>query len=630
MSRKSSIHTKLFILITAILMPIIILRVINIVDSYHLKVQNELSTYENLAEAISSSFNNYLEEIWMIESIVGIYLEEHPFLDTSQINAYLQLIIQKHEGIMSISWLDENGYIIASSNKVFPELSFSSRSYVKQIMSGKESVVSDLVESISRPNFYIFPVAHAIRSGDRLAGVVSAVIDTSKLQQRLPNLSFRSDIRYYLMDSQGMLVYCSNTGKTPDNQVCLIGDPEVSQAIQGKMVTSVKKKSEIDQTWIMSVDYPITDIGWNCRVFTPYHVAMAPYFQELIHELVVLIGIIFTSLLAAIILVRQILKPVSALRIATDRIMNGDYSARTHIKGHDEMALAAEAFDKMAESVEKWHETKNRFFTNMSHELKTPLNVLFSSVQLIENYKTSLDQALYPVKVSKQMKIIRQNCYRIMRLINDLIDISRHDSGFLKTKLFDFDIVKLTREITLSVQRYVEAKDIQLNYETELESLIMACDPDMIERVLLNLISNAIKFTDKNGAITVSLKRLEDTLILTVKDTGIGIPQDKLNFIFERFRQVDDSYLRNKEGSGIGLSLVKAFVEAHGGTVSVESETLKGTAFHIQLPIHVLGTEVSAEQGLKGGISQAGPAYGVSYINIEFSDIYSLYDEEIS
>ncbi len=629
MLRKCSIRTKLFILISAILVPIMILRAVDIINSYHLEVQSELSTYENLAEAISTSFNNYLEEIWTVEDIVGSFLKERPLLANSQIKDYLQLITQKHDGILGISWLDAKGYVIASSDNRLKRVCLSSRPYIQEIINGKELVVSDLVKSISNPHQYIFPVAHAIRSEGKLVGTVAAIVDTSKLERCLPNLSFRSDIRYYLMDSKGMLVYCSDTGKTPEEPIYFSKDTEVKQAIGGKLTTSVKKKSDIDKTMIMSVDYPIPKIGWNCRVFTPYKVAMAPYFRDLIHELVVLIGIIFLSLLAALILVRHILKPVSALRDATNKIMDGDYSARTHIKGYDEMELAAEAFDKMAESVERWHENKMLFFTNMSHELKTPLNVIFSSVQLIENYKASLDSEHYQVKVSKQMKIIRQNCYRIMRLINNLIDISRHDSGFLKIKLLNYDIVKLVREVTLSVQRYVEAKGIGLNFESELESKIMACDPDMIERILLNLISNAFKFTDKNGKITVSLKQLDDSLSLTVKDTGIGIPQDTLSLIFERFKQVEDTYSRNQDGSGIGLSLVKAFVEAHGGTVTVESVASEGTAFHIRLPIYVLDKTETSGAGLtdQDKALPAGTASMISHINIEFSDIYSVCEE---
>jgi signal transduction histidine kinase len=387
----------------------------------------------------------------------------------------------------------------------------------------------------------------------------------------------------------------------------------------------------LDWSSVMCVDYPISEIGWVCRVFTPHRDAMLPHNRELIIRISRMIFLILISLMLALIIGNLLLKPVSILRAAAKKIMEGDYSARTNIKRDDEIGLAAEAFDKMAESIEQWHNTKSQFYTNLSHELKTPLNVIFSSVQLIDNYKSALDPEHYQIKVPNQMKIIRQNCYRIMRLINNFIDISRHDSGFLKINPARYDIVKLIRDITMSVKRYAQAKEIELCFVSKLESRTLVCDPDMVERIMLNLISNAIKFTDKNGAITVRLEDEEGYLIISVSDNGIGIPMDKLNLIFERFKQADNSLMLNRDGSGIGLSLVKALVEAHGGAITVKSEMQKGSTFEIRLPA-AAGTESSIQEqvSLEHDHSVLNSAGVISRINIEFSDIYSCTDEEIS
>jgi len=286
--------------------------------------------------------------------------------------------------------------------------------------------------------------------------------------------------------------------------------------------------------------------------------------------------------------------------------------------------LAAEAFDKMAESVEQWQDVKNRFFINMSHEIKTPLNVIFASVQLIENYKSITEFETYKNKISSQMKIIKQNCYRLMRLTRNLLDISRHDNGFLKINLGNYDIVKIVGGITNSVKKYTEAKGINLVFKSDIDSLIMACDPDMIERILLNLISNSLKFTDKGGTITVNISAGEGNLLLTVKDTGIGIPRDKLDCVFKRFKQADDPFKRNSEGTGIGLSLVKAFVNAHKGDVWVESEMMKGAEFFISLPVRL----VESNDDDKGEQTSNTGSNLVTKINIEFSDIYSGINEE--
>lgn len=354
-------------------------------------------------------------------------------------------------------------------------------------------------------------------------------------------------------------------------------------------------------------------------------------YNRIIKEELIIFGITFllTSVFT-LILSDYLLKPVKSLQDTAKKIMEGDYSARTNIKTNDKIGMTAEAFDKMAESIENWGKESAGIIASLSHEIKTPLNVIFSSVQLIDSYRNNLDSSDYKKKVSAQINIIRQNCYRMMRLTNNLLDICRHGSGYLKAKMANYDIVELAKDITLSVKRYAESKGITLIFETEMEKKIIACDPDMIERILLNLISNAIKFTDKNGIIKVKLSGDNDNVILTVKDTGVGIPKDKLSKIFEIFNK-DDSLVRNREGTGLGLYLVKAFVEAHGGKIQVNSERSVGSEFCVYLPAKVLN------QSLYHSVAEPESKYkhttsynGVHRVNIEFSDIYSGFEKEIS
>lgn len=216
-----------------------------------------------------------------------------------------------------------------------------------------------------------------------------------------------------------------------------------------------------------------------------------------------------------------------------------------------------------------------------------------------------------------------------MRLTSNLLDICRHDSGYLKAKFTNYDIVKLAEEITLSVKRYAESKGIDLVFESDMTEKTISCDPDMIERILLNLISNAIKFTDKNGTIAVKLTNQNDNIVLTVKDTGIGISKNKLNKIFELFNH-DDNYIRNKEGSGIGLYLVKALAEAHGGKIQVNSEESVGSEFYVSLPSKVLSQTVYPSLKEIQSNYKNNSYNGVQRVNIEFSDIYSCFNREIS
>lgn len=272
-----------------------------------------------------------------------------------------------------------------------------------------------------------------------------------------------------------------------------------------------------------------------------------------------------------------------------------------------------------------WRNPNIKLFSEMSHDLKTPINIIYSSIQLMDSYKDKLDAESYREKAIKQMDIIRQNCYRVMRMTNNLIDLSCHDSGFLKCKRINYDIVKLVKDIILSVKTYVNGMEADILFESHLVSKIIACDPDMIERILLNLISNALKFVDGKGIITIVLSEREDIIIITVKDTGVGISEDKLSYIFDLFNQAENFYSRHNEGCGMGLYIVKAFVEAHGGKIYVSSKVGEGSSFEIILPAQTLDND---EVRINNKVNKKASYSNVVMepFNVEFSDIYSCID----
>jgi signal transduction histidine kinase len=255
------------------------------------------------------------------------------------------------------------------------------------------------------------------------------------------------------------------------------------------------------------------------------------------------------------------------------------------------------------------------FISNISHELKTPLNVIFSAIQVLGLYKDYTDEN-YVNKQSQYLTIMKQNCYRLMRLINNLLDVSKLDSGFIKLNLHNRNIVSVVEDITSSLAPYVEDKGINLVFDTNVEEKIMAVDSDKIERIILNLLSNAVKFTPKNGEIYVNVEDEGDNVYIKVRDTGVGIPEDKLKVIFERFGQVGGNNINNIKGSGIGLYLVKSFVELHGGEISVKSTLNVGSEFMIKLPVKVIDEEKCIDDDCGNRKEQIG---------MEFPDISDIY-----
>ena len=258
---------------------------------------------------------------------------------------------------------------------------------------------------------------------------------------------------------------------------------------------------------------------------------------------------------------------------------------------------------------------RNELFGNISHEFKTPLNIILGIVQLIDK-NIELDN-ITKENLIRHVDIMKQNSYRLLRLVNNLIDISRIDIGYYNLQPSNYNIVKVIEDITLSIAEYVKHKKINLIFNTDVEEITLACDPDKIERVMLNLLSNAIKYTDDNGDIYVSLNKVNEDVVVSVKDSGVGIPNDKLELIFDRFGQANDILSRRCEGSGIGLSIVKSIVEMHGGKIEVFSEIGKGSEFVFNIPIKILEEENVI-------LTCDNKDYHVEKCNIEFSDIYSI------
>ena len=181
--------------------------------------------------------------------------------------------------------------------------------------------------------------------------------------------------------------------------------------------------------------------------------------------------------------------------------------------------------------------------------------------------------------------------------------------------LSNVDIVEVIRSIIRSVSAYVTSKELNIIFETNVEEKVIACDPYKIERIMLNLISNAIKFSNANGEIFITILSKDDTVETTVRDTGTGIEKQHLDNIFKRFYQENKSLSRNAEGSGIGLSLIKSLVELHGGTISVESEINEGSTFKFILPAILTENQPNKKQLISLDNK-------IETIRIEFSDIY--------
>ena len=241
---------------------------------------------------------------------------------------------------------------------------------------------------------------------------------------------------------------------------------------------------------------------------------------------------------------------------------------------------------QLYERAKEREKLKTDFIVNMSHELRTPLNVILSTSKVteIKINKNNYDNEYLLEKLEQ----INKNSNRLLKLVNNLIDITKFEHGSHTLNLENLNIVEVVEDIVSASVDYSACKGIDLIFDTEEEEIITAIDKDKIERVILNLLSNSIKFTDKDGIIYVYIKRVDQSVSISVQDNGIGIPQDKLAEIFNRFYQVSDPLKKHEEGSGIGLCIVEEIIKLHSGKIQVTSSVNEGTNFEIILPIYVV------------------------------------------
>lgn len=490
----------------------------------------------------------------------------------------------------------------------------SDSAYYKKIINNEEYTGNIVIEGIG----YVTRMRPLLDKDKKVIGAIGIgnKILNNYLEETLSNFKLGKTGYAYILDSEGnVIIHPSLKGKN-------VKDYDFVQKMR------LSKEGTIEYTYD-----GVKKVGYY-KYFEPWHwyvVTTANYDELNSSSKSILTTAIVTGLIVilfggiiALFLANTLVKPINKLKSCMEIAGKGDLSVRCDIDSKDEIGILANSFNNMLaenkrllEETVQYDKLKTEFIANMSHELRTPLNIIFSTAQLF-NVLISKGEDLNTDKIRNYTSSIKQNCYRLLRLVNNLIDMTKIDSGFMKLDLRNQNIVQVAEEITQSTAEYVQQMSRTIIFDTDQEEKVMAFDAEKLERILLNLISNATKFTKPGDEIKVTLYDKDDHIIISVKDTGRGIPEEKLSEIFQRFKQVDSLLSRSHEGSGIGLSIVKALVEMHEGTIEVKSKYEEGTEFIICLPVKVLPDNNDME--VKGEFTNQA---NVENINIEFSDIYS-------
>ncbi|WP_071119710.1 PAS domain-containing sensor histidine kinase [Romboutsia timonensis] len=264
--------------------------------------------------------------------------------------------------------------------------------------------------------------------------------------------------------------------------------------------------------------------------------------------------------------------------------------------------------EKELNRIKEKNKFKTEFLSNVAYDIKKPINKIFeTNNNLIENKGKYNSE-----NINNHTRLVKQNCYRLIRLLSNVEYVSRIDNGTCTLELRKCDIVKLVENIVKISKTYTDKKGIDISFKSEVNKKILSLDIDKVEKIILNILSNAIKFTDTGGKININLYMHNEQVCISIKDTGIGIPKDKTEVIFENFEQLDTTLSRGCEGTGMGLSVVKKLANLNNIKINVESELNKGSEFIITLPNNIVSKNIK----LQDKFAQD------EKIDIEFSDIY--------
>jgi signal transduction histidine kinase len=266
---------------------------------------------------------------------------------------------------------------------------------------------------------------------------------------------------------------------------------------------------------------------------------------------------------------------------AAREIAKGHFNKKVELRGADELGQLASSFNVMAQELEKQEQMRGSFVANVSHELKSPMTSIQGFAQGM------VDGTIHADEHEKYLTIILDETRRLNKLIRELLDLSQFESGKFSLNVTRFDLNELIRRVVIRYLDRMEEKNIEPEIDFKQDYGYEMADSDRIEQVLVNLVDNAIKFTPDNGQIKIWTHMGQDKIMVSVSDSGCGIPQEDLPYIFDRFFKAHTPLRPGREaGSGLGLTISKEIIAAHGGVISARSNLGKGSTFTFTIPIY--------------------------------------------
>ena len=602
----------IFILISSV--PLLVISFGNLYLVIHSR-ESEIVDQQKLAmENASTKIGKYLQEKFdglnlvisaSMKSVSDLHVNDLDFLLLNSFNVSAPL---------SLDFINPEGEIVARINKERQAqyakdfiLKHSSstlfyknldqekvlRSAIRGISALEANVAKspDFLEAIKGENYFgplefsdskpVVRLATQIRnqSGD-IIGVVSAEVSLSDMDTIINEVILGEEGYLYVLDKDGR-VLASGNRRIANIGMSLLDIPFVREAMNNVIeeYEFVTYHNALDKKVVFS-DLEIKDIGW--RIFSEWPITDA--FSVISNLLGLSIAITVVSLILviilAIILSGQIVKPINKLIKGAQEISKGNFDHKMNLKTNDEFMILNDKFNEMIEVLKENQKLKDEFVFIAAHELRTPVTAIKGYVSMI--LEDSFGEV--PEKIRENLMVVNSSNDRLVQLVQDLLQVARSDAGKMKVEMTELDIVKNIKHVIQEIKSLADKKGIELVY-TEENSIQVQADTYKLKEVLINIIGNAIKYTLDNGSIEIEHEEKDGMLITKIKDHGMGMTQEEVNNLFQKFYRVQNSDTAKIEGTGLGLFICKEIIERMGGKIWVESKKGEGSVFSFSLKV---------------------------------------------
>lgn len=570
------LRAKLALLILALFIPFLTLEAVHIYARFERYTENELEASRELATITGAAFMNYLETIWHTEQAIGsaAYFRDLP-VESGEAATLLREQLFSHPTLLGFILLDADGAVIGATDGRRHGLALAGFPYVQRVLRGGNEVISELFED----NFTGEPtivVARAIRRQGRLLGIVAANVDPNKLDLVLP-LTRSGKSSFGLIDRIGTVVYHNIH---PDDHRRIPSSSPVWLALRGEQVLAKSFSAGFDGSRRMGAFVPISGIGWATVVSAPVNQVLARAWSDTDRDIVVLLVISAISIFGVILAGRSFRLPAVALQRAATSISQGNLNARTDMRGTDELAVAAQTFDSMAERIQELETARTSFVKLAAHELRDPMATLKGICSLLTAQVGGGDPAAH---VLATVDTLKRELDRLLALLNEVVETLLIQAGRLALK---GERVDLTDVVAAALQPFLATQSKHRFVADQPDDKVWVWgDSQRLGEVMRNLIGNAVKYSPHGGEIRLALQVRDNRAVISVKDHGIGIPRDQLSRIFEGFYRASNAVEYGFGGMGLGLYICKDIADRHGARLWAESEEGAGSTFCIEFPL---------------------------------------------